>query len=519
MSNQKIMQTDILVAGAGIAGVKAAYTAAKNGCKVLLVTKSMVTASDHVIGFNAALSEEDSVERYAKDTMLGGGNINDPQLVKVLAENSVKEVEFVEQAGFKFDKENENYNLLKPLGCSKPRLAHIKNFTGRVTLEKFREMAAEQGVQTLNNVMLADIITENGNVVGATVFDLENKEIINVCAKAVVVATGGIHIATDSTYDITMTGDGYAAAYRAGAELKDMEFIQYEPCRGVYPQKYGITTTMLAKGGKITNNKGERFILKHYNAEGDALKDSLSRLIYLEIINGNGSEHGGVYVDLTDIPTDEIIEKHSFYYNRLMNVGVDLTKDIIEVAPGAHSFMGGIVIDKNCRTCVGGLFAAGEAAGGIHGANRIGGNAGTEIYVFGTIAGNSASEYVKNVSFGKIGDFEISYTQNGSDREYFETQKKKLQAIMAKYMGPVRDGQRIAEAMKLINDLKSEVDSSSAIDFDAAVSKKECENMLIVCKCSCEAAIKRKESRGVHARLDYPETRKEFETNFVHKID
>ena len=517
MNNSKTIQTDVLVAGAGIAGIKAAYTAAKSGCNVLVVTKSYVAASDYVLGFNAVLSEEDSVKLYAEDTMSGGGNINNPQLVKTLAENSAKEVESVELTGLKFDKEDGNYHLLKPLGCTEPRLAHIKNLTGKITLEKFREMADEAGVKILYKAMLADIITESGKVVGATVFDLENKEVINISAKAIVIATGGIHIATDSTYPMTMTGDGYGTAYRAGAELTDMEFIQYEPCRCIYPQKLGISTTLLAKGGKITNNKGERFLLRHYNTEGDAPKDALAKLIYAEIINGNGSEHGGVYLDLTDVPTDEIIEKHSLYYNRFMNAGIDITKEIIEVGPCAHSFMGGIVIDKSCRTCVGGLFAAGEASGGIHGANRVGGNAGTEIYVFGTIAGNSAAEYAKNNSFGIFENVDISFDQNGCDKEYFENQKKKLQTIMAKYMGPVRDGQKLAEAMKMIEDLKNEVDNSSAIDFDAAVSKKECENMLVVCKCSSKAAINRKESRGVHTRADYPETKKDFETNFVQK--
>ena len=510
------IQTDVLVAGAGIAGIKAAYTAAKNGCDVLVIAKSRVTASDFVLGFNAVLSEDDSIELYAGDTMSGGGNINNPALVKALAENSAKEVNFVEETGLEFDRENGGYHLLKPLGCSEARLAHIKNTTGRTTLEKFRKMAEDVGVKTLDKTMLADIICENGKVVGATAFDLESKEYVNICAKAIVIATGGIHIATDSTYPLSMTGDGYGAAYRAGAELVDMEFIQYEPCRCIYPQKLGISTTLLAKGGKITNSRGERFLLRHYKSEGDAPKDALAKLISAEIINGNGSEHGGVYLDLTDIPEDEIIQKHSLYYNRFMNAGIDLTKEVIEVGPCAHSFMGGIVIDENCKTRIDGLFAAGEAAGGIHGANRVGGNAGTEIYVFGTIAGNSAAKYAKSNSFGKLGEAFVVYDKSGCAKEFFEAKKTQLQKIMAEYMGPVRDGQRLIEAKKLIDSLEKELSLSSALDFDAAVSKKECENMLVVCKCSCSAAIERTESRGVHTRSDYPETSKDFEKSFVH---
>ncbi len=514
----KTVQTDVLVAGAGIAGIKAAYTAAQNGCDVLVISKSRATASDFVLGFNAVLSDDDSVELYADDTISGGGNINNPRLVRALAENSSKEVKAVEQTGLCFDRENGDYHLLKPLGCSAARLAHIKNTTGRTTLEKFREIAADAGVKMLDRIMLSDITVENGRVTGALAFDLENKETIKISAKSIVIATGGIHIATDSTYPYVMTGDGYAAAYRAGAELTDMEFIQYEPCRCIYPQKLGISTTLLAKGGKITNNRGERFLLRHYKTEGDAPKDALAKLIFAEIINGGGSEHGGVYLDLTDIPDDEIIEKHSLYYNRFMNVGIDLTREIIEVGPCAHSFMGGIVIDEKCRTRVDGLFAAGEAAGGIHGANRVGGNAGTEIYVFGTIAGKSAAEYAKGVSLCENGDFLTEYDNNGRTKEFFEECKRELQGIMAEFMGPVRDGQKLSEALRLIDDLEKEVASSSPSDFDAAVCKKECENMLTVCKCSCIAASERKESRGVHTRSDYPETKKEFEKSFIHKL-
>ncbi len=517
MNNQKCIRTDVLVAGAGIAGVKAAYTAARSGCSVLLVTKSRVAASDYVLGFNAVLSDRDSIDLYAGDTMSGGGGINNPALVRTLAENSAKEVDFVEQTGLEFDRENGNYHLLKPLGCTEPRLAHIKNQTGRLSLEKFRQIAEEAGVKTLDRAMLADIITENGRITGATVLDLENKDTLNVYAKAIVIATGGIHIATDSTYPLSMTGDGYAIAYRAGAELTDMEFIQYEPCRCIYPQKLGISTTLLSKGGKITNSKGERFLLKHYKSEGDAPKDALARLIYAEIMSGNASKHGGVYLDLTDIPTDEIIEKHSLYYNRFMNVGIDITKEIIEVGPCAHSFMGGVVIDENCRTCIGGLFAAGEAAGGIHGANRVGGNAGTEIYVFGTIAGNSAARYIKTADICEYELPVITYDPSGYDKDYFEAAKKKLQSIMSEYMGPVRDGDKLDTALGLIENIRDEIDSARPIDFNALVSKTECSNMLVVCLCSCRAAIWRKESRGVHTRTDFPEASKEFETNYIHR--
>lgn len=526
MQNSKILKTDVLVFGGGIAGVKAAYTAAKNGCAAVLISKGREYASNYILGFNAPLDKSDSAELYAEDTINGGGGINNLKCVKTLCRNAVSEIEFTENAGLEFDRDENGYNLLKPLGCSVKRLAHIKNRTGQITLEKFLEMAKDEGVKIIFDAMLSDIIVQNGRAIGASVLDLKNKREFFVCAKSTVIATGGIHIAKDSTYPVSMTGDGYAAAYRAGACLTDMEFIQYEPCRCIYPEKLGISTTLLAKGGKITNRHGERFLTKNYKSEGDIPKDVLARLIYREITDKNASEHGGVYLDLTDIDEAEIKINHSLYYNRFKNAGIDITKQKIEVAPCAHSFMGGIVIDSECRTCVDGLFAAGEAAGGIHGANRVGGNAGTEVYVFGTAAGKSAAEYAKKCDAEcaqsrdtKISDEKMPPKKKTQNREYFENIKSEIRTVMSEYMGPVRNGKNLERAYKIICGAEDETNSFSPFDFDALVSKKECENLSVVCKCAVCGALLRKESRGAHYRSDYPLTLDKFKKNFLHKND
>lgn len=518
MHNDKIIKTDILVAGSGIAGIKAALEASKEGLDVFVISKTKECASNHVLGFNAVLSPDDSVDTYYNDTLLGGGKINNKELVKTLAQNSKKEVENVEKTNLEFDKDNSGYHLLKPLGCTYPRLAHIENLTGKITLERFKELAEENGVKIKYNTMLKDIIVKDGKVAGATCFDLDKKEIFTVWCKAAVIATGGIHIATDSTYHFNMTGDGYAAAYRAGAYLTDMEFIQYEPCRCIYPKKLGISTTLLAKGGKITNKNGERFLLNHYNSEGEIPKDALAKLIFKEIVKGNGLEHNGVYLDLTDIPKDEIIEKHSLYYKRFLNEGIDITKEKIEVAPCAHSFMGGIVIDKDTKTNIDGLFAAGEATGGVHGANRVGGNAGTEIYVFGTISGIQSAKYAKENDFLPLE--EQAYEKpvlSGKDKQYFEDKKVLLRDLMAKNMGPVRYPNLLFAAQKELENMFNESINTSYLDFNAYVSKTEYENMLTVCILSVKSAVERKESRGVHTRFDFPLEDKEYERNFIHK--
>ncbi|MBE7092910.1 MAG: FAD-binding protein [Clostridiales bacterium] len=507
------LDTDVLIAGCGQAGLSAAYEVLKQNKKVILVSKNDECASNYVLGFNAPVNENDSVELYENDTLQGGLNIGNKNLARALSEGSLEAVELLEKQGFIFDKDNGEYNLLKPLGCSCARLVHIENHTGRTTVSKYWDFVNQMGAQVLSNSMIVDLLVKDKKIIGAKVINKQTGEIYIVKCKSVILATGGIHIAKDSTYPKFMTGDGYALAYKAGARLVDMEFIQFEPCRCIYPKKLGISTTLLAKGGQIKNNKGERFLLKHYQNEGLVSKDMLARLIALEVQNGNGSQHSGVYLDLTLLDPKEIIENHSLYYQRFIKEGIDLTKDIIEVGPAAHSFMGGIVIDEQCRTDIEGLFAAGEVAGGIHGANRVGGNAGSEIYVFGKIAGNSAAKYCQQCS--QAFSVECNYADtvfekgNTTHQDYNET-KENILEIMHKYMGPARSEDGMLSAQQLLKDILKQIQDSKPTDTNALISKYEVENLALVCTLSVKAAIKRKESRGVHYRTDYPEVDKAF---------
>ncbi len=512
-SQYKVLNTDILIAGCGMAGLSAAYEALMQNKKVILVSKNDECASNYVLGFNAPVSENDSVELYESDTLKGGLNIGNKALARRLAQGSLEAVEKLEKQGFIFDKENGKYNLLKPLGCSCARLVHIKNHTGRETVCKYKDFIKQMGATTLSNSVVIDILTSNKKVVGAKVINKQTGEVILVKCKSVILATGGVHIAKDSTYPKFMTGDGYALAYKAGANLVDMEFIQFEPCRCIYPKKLGISTTLLSKGGQIKNSKGERFLLDHYENEGLVSKDMLARLIALEIQKGLGSEHGGVYLDLTMLDSKEIIENHSLYYQRFIKEGIDLTKDIIEVAPAAHSFMGGVAINEDCKTNIEGLFAAGEVAGGIHGANRVGGNAGSEIYVFGNIAGNSAAKYCEQSfednSFEEFSFddncFNLSIPKGETTHQEYQEIKDNILEIMRKYMSPARDEKGILYAGRMLEYISNKIADSNPLDTNALISKYEIENLALVCILSVKAAKKRKESRGVHYRTDYPE--------------
>jgi succinate dehydrogenase/fumarate reductase flavoprotein subunit len=400
------------------------------------------------------------------------------------------------------------------LGCSEARLVHSGNETGRRTIAILKKLLTAKGVLFWGDMMAGSLIKSEDKIAGAIALNKKEESIWVVYAKAVIVATGGGHLMDRSTYPISMTADGYAMAYRAGAKLVDMEFIQHEPCNAVFPKSLGISTTLLAKGGTLKNKKGERFVLNEYEGEYAVSKDSLSRMIALEIVQGRGTKHSGVYLDLTDLPEDEIKERHSLYYKRFLEAGIDISKEVVEVAPIAHSMMGGIEIAPNTSTEVPGLFASGEVTGGIHGANRVGGNAGTEIYVFGAIAGESAAKYADKNKKNKIDKQNASDILDMIDKRFeiaddqgdIDKYKEEIKNIMSKYMSPIREEKGLKTAIK---ELKNIGDSLNQVKFKTFADIYlwfEANNMQLVSELACRAALERQESRGVHFRTDYPNT-------------
>ncbi len=484
---------DVLVVGAGIAGLTAALAAQEDGASVRLIAKSEVCASDHLLGFNAPVGEGDSAELFFDDTMRGGGQLNAPALVRLLTEGSRETVKILEDMGLSFDKEGNGYDLLKPLGCTVPRLVHIGNSTGKTAGEAFRRLLSLRGIEPEYGVSLAEVTVsdeETPRVTGAVLFDRNSGIIEKIRARAVVLAAGGIHLMTDSTYDLSMTGDGMAAAYRAGAALCDMGRYQFEPCRCIYPKKLGISTTLLASGGKLTNRLGERFLLKNYRSEGDVPKDALALAVAKEVREGRGTGHGGVYLDLTGIPADILRGKHVMYWNRFRDAGIDLSREIIEVGPAAHSFMGGVKIDASCRTTVPGLLAAGETAGGVHGANRVGGNAGSEVFVFGRTAGRAAAEDAKRFAEPAVPDKPLPafLRETGTDgKAAFEAVKTEIQAVMSAHMGPLREKNDCAAAAEKLDEIGKRLAGMLPADFEARMSATEAVSLWTVCRRSAEA--------------------------------
>jgi succinate dehydrogenase/fumarate reductase flavoprotein subunit len=253
-------EVDVLVIGAGIAGLEAAYAACRSGLTVAILSKG-ASASPGVLGFNAVVAETDSAARFYDDIRRGGWEINDPELVRVLVAGSSEAVRRLETLGLEFDKkadQTEAYHLLQPLGCSVARLVHSGNRTGRRAMELLTAALVAREVAVWGHQMALSLLIEDGRVVGIIALDTKTGVILTVAAKAVVLATGGGHLAQGSTYPDCLTGDGYALAYQAGAELIDLEFIQHEPCHGIYPRPLGISTTLLAGGGVLTRPKAQR---------------------------------------------------------------------------------------------------------------------------------------------------------------------------------------------------------------------------------------------------------------------
>lgn len=474
-----MMKTDILVIGGGLAGRRCAEFASKN-TEVTLVCDGM-GASPYVHGINIPLYKKDSVECFMNDTMESGKFQNDRKLVQVLCKESVRL-----ESEFPFDKKDGVYDLLRPLGSTYPRVAGINSKTGVYIINKINQ---NKKFTELNHTRAMYLDVSENKVCGAYCFNKKEKKWFHISAKAVVLAGGGYSgIFPFSTNSADIGGDMIAMAYNAGAKLCDMEFIQFEPTTAVYPYSLkgkSVITTMLFEGAVMRNKDGDTFV------NGEKLnKDQLSKSIYNEILNGKGTENGGIYFDATAVP--DLKERYYTYWKRYIDTGIDITKEPMEIAPAPHTSLGGVVIDEKCRTSVEGLFACGECTGGLHGANRLGGNAGLEILVFGKIAGESALKYIKtasDISVKREIPDNISSDCGSLNDEIGRITENSLSVIRNE-----KDMQKAAERLeKIIKDI-----GDYHFNFDRTLSYNNALCALICLK----ASIMRKESIGCHTRAD-----------------
>ena len=522
----RMIKTDVLVIGRGVAGLKAALEASKMGAKVTVVSKGQ-GASPGVMGFNAPVGPGDSSEIYFADIMQSGAHVNDIKLVRILAEEATSAVLDLENMGLNFVKEDSKYHLLQPLGCSFPRLIHNRNLTtGEEITKLLLKRALQNGVDIIEDVMIINLLKDQNKLIGACGISIKEGSLLCFSAKAAVIATGGSgQIYAFTTYPSDITGDGYAMAYEACAQLKDMEFIQFEPCVVLFPESLRgriMVTTLLTEGGQLQNGKIERFMLGYDNKKAEKVqKDELARCIQKEISEGRGTIHGGVYFDVTMLSPKKIIKDYHEDYQILLLGGIDLTRELVEVAPAAHTFLGGVRINEKCETSVAGLFAAGEAVGGVHGANRLGGNAGTESLVFGVRAGKYAGEYALSQKDGENADFSKdlkkieekiyrSLILNKSEGPEPRSVKKVIQNIMQEKGGIVKNRENLEEAIEELRQVEKMLPELTSENIGELIEIHKVKNMLVTAKLIIIASLKRTESRGAHYRDDFPSRKDEY---------
>ncbi|MCE5281428.1 MAG: FAD-binding protein [Deltaproteobacteria bacterium] len=526
------MHTDVLIIGSGLAGLRAAEAAAREGARVTVVGKG-TGASPGVMGFNVAMNPEDHTEIYYEDLLRNGSFINNKKLAKILAEDSVKEVANLEGLGLEFDRKADgSYDAFQPLGSTHPRLVHYKALTGIKSLSLIGEDCRKMGVVFEKRIMITQLLRHDNRIVGAVGINLRDGAFVSYHANAVVLTAGGCGaIYPTTTYPKDIVGDGYAMVYRAGAELVDMEFLQFDPCCFVYPESIKgspIATTMMKEGAVLRNVHGERFMFKYGEKGENVQKDELARAMAIEIAEGRGTEHKGVYFDATMLPRDMVVVNHSIFYDPALKAGVDLMKEPAEVAPAAHTLMGGVKIDESCKSSLDMLFAAGEAAGGIHGANRIGGSAGAEILTFGARAGKYAAlsalaktplpEKTVEPLIEKERKADSARRERNQGTSDFAEIHNKIQAAMGENVGIIKNNEGLNKACEALESLESRLGSLAVKNAEQLIDLHKLENMITTGKMLARASLARTESRGVHYRSDFPARQdKEWLKNIVIK--
>jgi succinate dehydrogenase / fumarate reductase flavoprotein subunit len=560
---------DVIVVGAGGAGLRAAVEAREAGLRVAIICKSLFGKAHTVMAEGGAaasmgnVNDNDNWMVHFRDTMRGGKFLNHYRMAELHAKEAPDRIWELEMWGALFDRTKEGKISQRNFGGHEyPRLAHVGDRTG---LELIRTMQqrivalqqkdaretgdAQSHIRVFAEFTVTEILKEGGKVAGVYGYYRETGAEALFEAPAVVIATGGV----GKTFKITSnswegTGDGHALALKAGANLVDMEFLQFHPTGMVWPPSVRgilVTESVRGEGGILTNNKGERFMFNYIpdvfkdkyadnEAEADRWyldqdnnrrppellpRDEVARAINSEVKAGRGTEHGGVFLDVSQRLSAEVIKKRlpSMWHQFYELAGVDITKEAMEVGPTCHYVMGGVQVDPDTTAAIGvdGLFAAGEVAGGMHGSNRLGGNSLTDLLVFGRRAGAGAAEYVKSHSATSVSEATIAaatarveapFTRSGGENPYALHQE--LQEVTHNLVGIIRTKDELATAIEKIADIRKRSQNVS-VSGDRLFNPGfhlafDLDNMLLVAESTAKSAIIREESRGGHTRDDFP---------------
>jgi succinate dehydrogenase / fumarate reductase flavoprotein subunit len=527
------LETDVLIIGAGGAGMYAALEAARHGASVLLVDRSLIGRGGATVMAQmtvaAALGEQtpDHWEHHLADTLAAGRGLCDPQLASLLCEDGPARIREMDAWKVGWAREDDHIKQAQAPGHDRPRCVYVDFLsTGPAVSRTLRtQLNHASGIRRVGDLVIVDIAVRDGEACGATALHLPSGRIVTIAAKSVVVATGGLtRLYRRNSASSNMGGDGYALALRAGAELIDMEFVQFFPIGHLAPRLVGMDPIMwdpfrYKLGGKLLNAQMQEFedtyASQDSRSDGNYVltRDLATFAISKEVEAGRGSPAGGAYLSFQHVPEAEIRRAFGPVVDRLAANGIDLTRQPIEVAPIAHYHMGGIRVDGALQTGVPGLFACGEAVGGANGANRLSGNAITEAFVFGAHAGRNAARRAITVSAAWSPEAarpatDLLRSARKQDGQNSAASVAALQALMAENVGPFRtDGPLRAarDTLAQMTDDLGESPFSSGGGFDPVLTDwLDLRNMLLVAQAVTLSALARTESRGAHQREDHP---------------
>jgi succinate dehydrogenase / fumarate reductase flavoprotein subunit len=520
---------DVLVIGAGGAGLRAAIEALAQGASVGVVCKSLLGKAHTVMaegGIAAAMANVDPADDWRthfRDTMRGGKMLNNWRMAQLHAQEAPARIHELEQWGALFDRTEDGQILQRAFGGHTfRRLCHVGDRTGLEMIRTLQDRGVHMGFDVYMECTVVQLLKDGPRIAGAIAYWREQGRFVVFKAKSVVIATGGIGKAwpiTSNSWEYT--GDGMALAYEAGAELLDMEFVQFHPTGMVWPpgvQGILVTEAVRGEGGILRNKLGERF-MERYDPKRMELstRDIVARSIYTEVREGRGTEHGGAYLDISHKPAEYVKRKLPSMYHQFKELAdVDITKEPMEVGPTCHYMMGGIRADaETAQSAVPGLFAAGEAAAGLHGANRLGGNSLSDLLVFGRRAGLAAANHAKQVSSPAVDSAQIERAEKEAlepfqrkDGENPYAIHRDLQTTMQNLVGIFRnrdDVHRALGALQKFRQRLARVSVEGSRMFNPGWHLAlELKSMLTVSEAVARSALLREESRGAHSRIDFP---------------
>jgi succinate dehydrogenase / fumarate reductase flavoprotein subunit len=522
---------DVLVIGAGGAGLRAAIAAAEAGARTGLICRSLLGKAHTVMaegGVAAALGNvepDDRWEVHFQDTMFSAKYLNNWRMAELHAKEAPDRVRELERWGAVFDRTPERKMSQRAFGGhTHKRLVHIGDRTGLELIRTLQDKAVHSGIEVLMECTITRLLKSGERICGAFGYRRGNGQFLALAAPCVVLATGG----GGRSYRITSNswecfGDGYQLAYEAGAELIDMEFVQFHPTGMVYPPGVIgllVTEAVRGEGGILRNKDGERF-MKRYDERRMELstRDVVARAIFTEVKEDRGTEHGGVYLDVSHLPSATVRQKLPSMYDQFMELaGVDITKHPMEVGPTCHYFMGGVRIDGDTgHSRVPGLFATGECSGGMNGANRLGGNSLSDLLVFGRRAGESAAEDANRAEPVALDEAELEdaaremlgFLAGGGSEDPYQIHDE-LRDMMQEKVGIFREKADLESALQKLDELCERARHVSAPSDTRVYNPgwhlcRDLRTMLTVSRAVATAALRREESRGAHSRLDFTE--------------